>query len=570
MLSRQRGASVLVASQYQYASLRQLHYSFAPTAAVATTAVTCNQIIKRSSDISKSILPNNPQTLSQQRRLFHPSDEKDELCTKFMDIPEEDFAEGCRFLHMVALGNDLEVKRMVSKRQQIVNFRDYDRRTALHVAASEGHLDLCEFLIKHGAKVNRSDRWGGSPLDDAHRHNHIDCADFLLSVGGKFGSTSYATNFITAAAEGDVAEVKMLLRTGDIDINQCDYDKRTALHLAAGEGHIDVVKYLCTAGVNVNVLDRWNNRPLDDAQSNAHDECIKVLQRYGANYGTTDPSSLGREALIDLFEQYCKMRNGEMGLDWHDVSDLLDNIGQKPTDDAVRKLFNAADDNHDGLIGKEEFLNHSDLFLQGRPARIILVVGGPGSGKGMLSERLVKECGVVHLSSGDMLREEVQEGTHLGKQVDEIMKSGGLVSSAIIVTLMQKKMRNHPGKRVLLDGFPRSAENAKDLVTLCGRPELALHLECDDTVLIERIIGRGKKSSSDGVAARADDNIDTALQRIRTYHKFHKVTLDFLRDEHVPIVNLDCSTPPDGVWEQLKAVGRLMRIPVGSSRNSTL
>ena len=123
---------------------------------------------------------------------------------------------------------------------------------------------------------------------------------------------------------------------------------------------------------------------------------------------------------------------------------------------------------------------------------------GPGSGKGLLSERLVKECGVVHLSSGDLLRKEVEAGTYLGKQVDDIMKSGGLVSSAIMVALMQKRMRDHPGKvsglpilgwahlywlwvyllnkccsfstqRILLDGFPRSAENAKDLVTLCGR-----------------------------------------------------------------------------------------------------
>lgn len=62
---------------------------------------------------------------------------------------------------------------------------------------------------------------------------------------------------------------------------------------------------------------------------------------------------MGREALIDLFEQHCKSRGGEMSLDWHDVSDLLDNVGQKPTDEAVRKLFDVADDDHDGLIGKD-------------------------------------------------------------------------------------------------------------------------------------------------------------------------------------------------------------------------
>ncbi|KAL7528564.1 hypothetical protein ACHAXR_002508, partial [Thalassiosira sp. AJA248-18] len=221
----------------------------------------------------------------------------------------------------------------------------------------------------------------------------------------------------------------------------------------------------------------------------------------------------------------------------------------------------AVDNDNDGLISKEEFLAESDLFLQGRPARIILVVGGPGSGKGLLSERLVKECAVVHISSGDLLREEVKANTYLGKQVEEIMKSGGLVSSAIMVALMQKKMKDHPGKRILLDGFPRSAQNAKDLVTLCGRPELALHLDCDDCILIERILARGKSSG------RADDNIHTALQRIRTYHKSHQVTMDFLRDERVPIVELDCSATPDGVWEQLRAVGRLMRKAVGYNNN---
>ncbi len=251
-----------------------------------------------------------------------------------------------------------------------------------------------------------------------------------------------------------------------------------------------------------------------------------------------------------------------MSLDWHDVADLLRSVGQEPSDTVIRTLFEAVDIDHDGLITREEFLEESDLFLQGRPARIILVVGGPGSGKGLLSERLVKECGVVHLSSGDLLRDEVEAGTFLGKQVDEIMKSGGLVSSAIMVALMQKKMKDHPGKRILLDGFPRSAENAKDLVTLCGRPELALHLQCDDTILIERILARSKSEN------RADDNIHTALQRIRTYHKYHQLTLDFLRDEHVPIVNLDCSATPEGVWEQLRAVGRLMRQAIG--RNNTL
>ena len=92
----------------------------------------------------------------------------------------------------------------------------------------------------------------------------------------------------------------------------------------------------------------------------------------------------------------------------------------------------------------------------------------------MLSKRLQEECKIVHLSSGDLLREEVRRDTVLGRQVRDIMARGELVSSAVIVTLVRRVMRNHPGKRVLLDGFPRSLQNAHDLVALCGVPELAL------------------------------------------------------------------------------------------------
>ena len=97
----------------------------------------------------------------------------------------------------------------------------------LHIAASEGHLTIVKYLVTQGARVNRSDRWGGSALDDAHRHRHLQCTEYLQSVGASFGSKSQATNFITAASEGDLEEVSMLYRLGNIDVNECDYDKRT-------------------------------------------------------------------------------------------------------------------------------------------------------------------------------------------------------------------------------------------------------------------------------------------------------------------------------------------------------
>ena len=160
---------------------------------------------------------------------------------------------------------------------------------------------------------------------------------------------------------------------------------------------------------------------------------------------------------------------------------------------------------------------------------------------------------------GDLLRDEVARDTPLGQECASIMARGELVSSAVIVTLLRRRMRAHPGMRVLLDGFPRSIDNALGFVELCGRPELALHLECDDTYLMERILNRGRESGASGGAARKDDNIDTALKRLRNYHKYHHATMDWLREQHVPVVNLDCSGTPENVWQQLLAIGRLMR-----------
>lgn len=273
------------------------------------------------------------------------------------------------------------------------------------------------------------------------------------------------------------------------------------------------------------------------------------------------------DAITDLFSQYAKKHgpNGEWALDAHDICELLQGVGREkcleedygmkvvtPNSFFVTKLFDVADIDNNGLIDIDEFIEHAYAFIGDNPASIILVVGGPGSGKGVLSDRLEKECNVVHLSSGELLRDEVEQGTALGEQVRDIMARGELVSSALMVALMKKRMKNHPGKRVLLDGFPRSLENAYDLVNICGRPQLALHLVCDDTVLMERIMNRKGEN-------REDDNFKTALTRLRTYHKFQPNVMEWLRQQHIPIVNLDCEGTPDAVWNQMTAIGKLMR-----------
>ena len=270
------------------------------------------------------------------------------------------FAKGCTLLQLCAIGDITTVRNYITQTYPNVNFRDYDRRTALHVASSEGHLDVVQYLVaQRGAKINRSDRWGGSPLDDAHRHRHTDVARYLRSRGATTGSVNLTNHLISAAAAGDIEEVRLIVESNDyylnimdlsgsnkskgsgvvrmrtagsiggisvkapvldlsgsrkkegvggggggggvtstrgnnnldtssskvnvaVDINKGDYDHRTALHLAASEGHIDVVTLLCKRGANVNAEDRWGGRPLDDALDKDNKRVAEVLREFGA------------------------------------------------------------------------------------------------------------------------------------------------------------------------------------------------------------------------------------------------------------------------------------------------
>lgn len=281
-------------------------------------------------------------------------------------------------------------------------------------------------------------------------------------------------------------------------------------------------------------------------------------------------------ALSDLFFQFAKTDNlvdsDGPYLNLKRVKLLLESVGERPDESTLESLFDEINVSKDGKLRLHCFLNASDRILGQSPARIVLVVGGPGSGKGALCERLVKECGIIHLSCGEMLREEVEANTPLGREVKEIMERGELVSSATVTALMRRRMRSFPGRRVLLDGFPRSLENARDFVELCGPPELALHLDCEDTVLLERILARGGKTAREAKlaeeenkgeveakAVRADDNVHTAIQRLKNYHKHHQSTMDWLKKIKVPIVEIDCSGSKEEVWQQLMAIGRLMR-----------
>ncbi len=149
----------------------------------------------------------------------------------------------------------------------------------------------------------------------------------------------------------------------------------------------------------------------------------------------------------------------------------------------------------------------------------LLFLGPPGAGKGTQASLICKEKGLLHLSTGDLLREEVSSGSKLGKEAESIMNKGELVSDDIVISIVEKKL-SIDLKGWLLDGFPRNllqADLLQNLLQKISQPiDLVLLIEIDDDILIQRMLQRGRK----------DDNEEVIRNRLEVY-----------RDKTAPLVN---------------------------------
>jgi adenylate kinase len=148
----------------------------------------------------------------------------------------------------------------------------------------------------------------------------------------------------------------------------------------------------------------------------------------------------------------------------------------------------------------------------------IVLFGPPGSGKGTQSEKIIEKYGLKHISTGDLLREEVAAQTELGLQAKAIMEKGELVSDAIVIGMIRNKLEEHKdGPGFIFDGFPRTVEQARELrkalTDYDERVSVMISLEVPREELVKRLLKRGEETG------RSDDNLETINNRIDVYNK---------------------------------------------------
>jgi len=153
---------------------------------------------------------------------------------------------------------------------------------------------------------------------------------------------------------------------------------------------------------------------------------------------------------------------------------------------------------------------------------IIWVLGGPGSGKGTQCDKIVEKYGFTHLSSGDLLRAEVESGSERGMQLTEIMAKGELVPLFVVLDLLSEAMlgKLSGSKGFLIDGYPREVAQGAEFEKEIAPCAQILYFELSDETMTERLINRGKSSG------RVDDNEETIKKRLKTFHEHSQPVVD--------------------------------------------
>ena len=161
-----------------------------------------------------------------------------------------------------------------------------------------------------------------------------------------------------------------------------------------------------------------------------------------------------------------------------------------------------------------------------------LIFGPPGSGKGTQSVKLASEFNLIHLSTGDMLRDEVAAQTELGKKVEGIMQRGELVPDDVVIQMIAERVDSNPGSEgFIFDGFPRTVDQARALDKTLAVKNTSiskmLMLEVEHKELVNRLVRRAE------ISGRADDkDVDIIENRIKVYKEKTEPVISYYKKEN--------------------------------------
>lgn len=180
--------------------------------------------------------------------------------------------------------------------------------------------------------------------------------------------------------------------------------------------------------------------------------------------------------------------------------------------------------------GKESQIKKDQVKLK-IVMKNIVIFGAPGSGKGTQSDLLIEHYGLGHISTGDVLRNEIKKGTELGKTAQGFIEKGNLIPDELMISILANVYdsfgRGHKG--VIFDGFPRTIPQAEALKKMLfergDKVAAMIELDVPEDELMQRLIKRGKESG------RADDNEETIKKRLVVYHQQTQPLIEWYKQE---------------------------------------
>lgn len=202
----------------------------------------------------------------------------------------------------------------------------------------------------------------------------------------------------------------------------------------------------------------------------------------------------------------------------------------------------------------------------------VVLLGPPGAGKGTISELLIEKLSLTHISVGDILRQNIKENTDLGKIANDYMSKGNLVPNELIIAIVKDRLsKDDCKKQYLLDGYPRTIEQAEALDSFLA-PEYIFNLFVEKDVIVNRLIGRRmcKKCGSifhisklendkncpkcqGELYQRKDDNKEVVENRIDVYNKETAILVDYYSKTN-RLINIDSSRAPEEIYKEIEQI----------------